>query len=131
MPMTRRRRFIILGVLLVAVVGVGVYLLMPPKPGVTRENFRRLHKGMTSEQVQEIIGVRFSLCASSSASLYMIWEGGEGKIQVEFIRTGVYLNRPEGATSGGFYPKEGNREQLTDESVLSSVWLWIAETVGW
>jgi SmpA / OmlA family len=30
--------------------------LLPPKPGVTLDNFRRLHRGMTKEEVDAILG---------------------------------------------------------------------------
>src|ERR1700722_5688285 len=47
---------ILASVVFVSLAGVGVYLLIPPTPGVTRENFRRLHKGMTREKVLEVLG---------------------------------------------------------------------------
>jgi hypothetical protein len=31
-------------------------VLNPPQPGVTPENFRRLHKGMSQEEVEAILG---------------------------------------------------------------------------
>ena len=54
--MTRRRLLILSALLLLPLVGFGIYFLTPPKPGVTRENFRRLHKGMTQEEVESILG---------------------------------------------------------------------------
>ena len=46
------------GLIVVAVIGVTVAIpaLLPPKPGVTMENFDRIEKGMTREQVEAILG---------------------------------------------------------------------------
>jgi hypothetical protein len=50
-----KRRSLLLGCLaLVALVAVP--RLLAPKPGVTVENFRRLHRGMTKEEVDAILG---------------------------------------------------------------------------
>jgi hypothetical protein len=54
--MTRRRLLAASALLLLPLIGFGVYLLIPPNPGVTVENFHRLHKGMMLEQVETLLG---------------------------------------------------------------------------
>jgi hypothetical protein len=54
-----RKRLLAVGVLLLClgVLSLVVVWQRPrPVPGVTLENFRRLHKGMTSKQVEAILG---------------------------------------------------------------------------
>jgi hypothetical protein len=52
-----RKRRLLLGLGLLTAAGVLVaYGLMPPKPGVTPGNFRRLQKGMTLAQVEASFG---------------------------------------------------------------------------
>jgi hypothetical protein len=46
----------IVAAVLVPLVGLGIYWLIPPTPGVTLENFRRLRKGMTLDQAQAVLG---------------------------------------------------------------------------
>lgn len=50
------RLLLALGVLVT--LGVGSFYLLRPTPGATRENFRRLHKGMSPEEVEAILGSR-------------------------------------------------------------------------
>jgi hypothetical protein len=55
--MTGRHRVVLLGTgVLAAVVGLGAYAMVPPEPGVTRENFRRIHRDMTAAEVEAVLG---------------------------------------------------------------------------
>src|ERR1700722_11712669 len=94
MTMTRGRWLIVLAVLIVAVAGVGVYSLIPPEPGVTVENFGRLHKGMTRGQVEAILGPGeeveriFAGGPNRGYALiyHCVWVGNEGhRIDIEFM----------------------------------------------
>jgi hypothetical protein len=54
----RKTRWLLLGLLLASIVGVVlvVLALLPPRPGVTKENFDRIQNGMTRAEVAEILG---------------------------------------------------------------------------
>jgi hypothetical protein len=54
----RKRAVVVAGVLVfLGLLGLAaVPRLLPPKPGVTLENFRRLHRGMTKEEVDVLLG---------------------------------------------------------------------------
>jgi SmpA / OmlA family len=43
-------------IVIALLVAIGVPLLLPPTPGVTYANYSRLEKGMTREQVHELLG---------------------------------------------------------------------------
>lgn len=47
---------IAVGLVLAAVVAIGISAFMPPTPGVTYANYSRLAKGMTREQVDALLG---------------------------------------------------------------------------
>src|SRR5438270_507685 len=47
---------VLLAVGVLACLGLAVPALLPPKPGVTAENSRRLHSGMMKEEVDAILG---------------------------------------------------------------------------
>jgi hypothetical protein len=54
----RKTRWLLLGSLLACIVGLVlvVLALLPPRPGVTKENFDRIHNGMTRAEVEAIFG---------------------------------------------------------------------------
>jgi hypothetical protein len=55
--MKKKRLLLIIGGM-IAVVGLtlGVLAMLPPKPGVTKENFDRIEVGMTKAEVKKIFG---------------------------------------------------------------------------
>jgi outer membrane protein assembly factor BamE (lipoprotein component of BamABCDE complex) len=56
--MTQKRLALIAAVsLAIAAVMVGVLVMLPPGPGVTKANFDRIEKGMTKAKVEEIFGL--------------------------------------------------------------------------
>jgi hypothetical protein len=54
----RKNRWLLLGLLLACIVGVVVVVLalLPPGPGVTKENFDRIEVGMTCAEVEALFG---------------------------------------------------------------------------
>jgi hypothetical protein len=54
----RKNRWLLLGLLLACIVGVVlvVLALLPPTPGITKENFDRIEVGMTRAEVEAILG---------------------------------------------------------------------------
>ena len=54
----RRRWWIGIAALCILAGGlaIGVPLFMPPKPGVNYKNFSRIEKGMTQQQVEQLLG---------------------------------------------------------------------------
>ena len=55
--MTRKRWIAVAGIL-VSLVGLGAFVptLLPPRPGVTKANFERIHDGMSQAEVEAIFG---------------------------------------------------------------------------
>src|SRR5262249_50264303 len=86
-----RKRLLLTGGLAVYVV-VLAPLLLPlfhrPSPGVTRENFLRMHQGMTEEEIEAILGCPSVTEEELSISLVprcrRIWKGNEGVITIWF-----------------------------------------------
>lgn len=71
-------------------------LAMTPEPGVTRENFRRLAKGMTLAEIEEIMGERSDAGGELLPGKSYSWTGKTGDV--------VVVMSPEGrAESGTFY----------------------------
>jgi len=54
----RRKRWLLLGLLVLGIAGAVIVTLMllPPKPGVTKENFDRIEIGMARAEVEAIFG---------------------------------------------------------------------------
>jgi len=56
--MTRKRRYLISAAVLAVCVciAVGVPAMLPPRPGVTTENYRQIKTGMMKAEVMKILG---------------------------------------------------------------------------
>lgn len=54
--MTKKRLLLLAALPLVIAMTLGVLVMLPPRPGVTKANFDRIEKGMTKAQVEEIFG---------------------------------------------------------------------------
>ena len=54
--MTIKRLILLASLPLMIAVALGVLAMLPPGPGVTKANFDRIEKGMTTAQVKEIFG---------------------------------------------------------------------------
>jgi hypothetical protein len=55
----RLYRWLVVLILAVTLGGVGVMFLCAPSAGVTKENYAKIHEGMTREEAEEILGVAF------------------------------------------------------------------------
>src|SRR5262245_54503302 len=52
----RKKWWLAISLLMLSIVGAGVFFLTPPAPGVTYANFSRLEQGMTRSQVEACLG---------------------------------------------------------------------------
>jgi hypothetical protein len=78
---TRRKLLILGAVVFSSLAGVGAYFLIRPNPGIIRENFRRLHKGMTKADVVTILG---SEGEESDGKKFVNWTGNHCHISIAF-----------------------------------------------
>src|SRR5271155_206271 len=71
----RKIRWLLLGLLLACIAGVVlvVLALLPPPPGVTKENFDRIENGMTRAEVEAIFGDETGLRKGPAA----MWESDD------------------------------------------------------
>jgi hypothetical protein len=118
-----RKRVLAGGVLLLCVAVLALVVVWqrkaPPAPGVTGENFRRLHKGMSQEQVELILGAPsveekgrwFGLEYTDCT-----WEGESGYgIRMTFM--------PREAVDGDLIQDEGIMDVLRDKPVTLLEWV--------
>ena len=81
---TKKRLLLIASLPLSIVVIIGVLAMLPPRSGVTRDNFDKIEKGMTLADVTEIFGeksitvVTFGNAANPGA--LESWQGPHGTI---------------------------------------------------
>jgi hypothetical protein len=70
----KEKRLLLIASAIAAVVGVtlGVLALLPPRPGVTKENFDRIKEGMTRAEVEAIFG------EPPNSRIWNIFEKGDG-----------------------------------------------------
>jgi hypothetical protein len=116
-------RLLVLFVLLVPLVGIGVYwaTLPPIKPGVTLENFRRLHKHMTRAQIEAILGTG----KRDADSDIVRWKSGETEVAIAFFDSGE-------AGPGSFFEGGKDVAHLRDEARgWESFQLWLQRRMGW
>jgi len=119
MSMTKRKCLILAGIVFCSLAGLGVYLLTPPKPGVTQGNFSRLHKGMTREKVEAILGSKGRKKLVLTGVVVYQWKGREGEITIGVGGQGV---------TGGQFLGGGNEEPVDladDPGLLALVCRWL------
>jgi hypothetical protein len=80
----------------VPLVGLGFYWSFPPKPGVTRETFRRLRLGMTRAEVEAAMGDNSERQEKDFPDAFF-WENGEVRVSILFdgqgkVKDGAYRN---------------------------------------
>jgi hypothetical protein len=89
-----RKKLLLGGGLVVALVAIVLFrwaVLHRPSPGVTRENFLRLHKGMREEDIEAILGPPTHSHTPVNACLLLlsadncnIWTGDEAGVIIYF-----------------------------------------------
>ncbi len=129
--MNRRKwlRFSVLAAL--CLVGVSVHWLIPPKPGVTRENFRRLHKEMTLARIDALLdsGGLGSGGQSRGVGERWEWNGEEGSVliilDVSRLNGGRFVIVGQSAAAGWFTTKDGKIEVLREETVVEMLQRWL------
>ena len=90
-----RRRRLLLGVSAVVLLVAGFALfvwLTRPTPGVTWENFRRLHIGMSVKEVERLLGEPHEVYGSRRGT-ERYWKSQEVEISLTFDTEGLYDGR--------------------------------------
>jgi hypothetical protein len=107
-------RLSLIGILPICIaMTLGVLMLLPPRPGVTKANSDRIQKGMTLAEVERILGgegfrgeggdrAQFDTCS--------VWETDDGSIALV------------GFTDGGVVHLEW---QESNESILDKICRWL------
>src|SRR5687768_11090065 len=94
-----RRRILLLAaavcLLLLLAVPFGVRWAMTPEPGVTLENFRRLHSDMTMEEVEAVLG-RPSDTKRDAGQGFMVDVWHQGEDEVALVCNPAYPYRTQG-----------------------------------
>jgi hypothetical protein len=95
MPKRRRLLLSVIAAVTLSLIGAAVYWSIPPKPGLTLDNFRFLHRGMTQEQVVAVLASEGE--AGGISTLY--WHRGDITVVIRFdalpngtARDGKYLD---------------------------------------
>jgi hypothetical protein len=99
--MKNKTGFVIVLCIFLAMVG---YLIIPPKPGVTRASFLLLHAGMTKEQIDKRLGTTGKRMLSNPDTDVFVWADGDNVVMIHF--TG------DQARSGAFRDASGKIETL-------------------
>src|SRR4051812_40760672 len=107
--MTRKRYLAVAGLLAILVgagFGLGMILMPPDEPGITKANFDRIEKGMTRAEIIAILGKCQYRMGSDKKGAYL-WTNSK-----EIIVTGVYFT--EDSANDMFWnpPEETNFEKL-------------------
>jgi hypothetical protein len=98
--------------------------LGPCKPGVNARNFRQLQQGMSIAAVDAILGQEGKCQFAQTMYAFVIWEGEEGVLRMEFGCLGAEKGRYEG--KNGEVLELGDRECPTWKDRLSQ---W--DVLGW
>ena len=101
--MTRRRVFVIAGILVsVACIVLVTLAMLPPRPGVTKANFDRIEEGMNAATVKEILGKEPALTdgweSMRRSGTVMVWVGDDGGVSMVFYDDAATDIRWSGST---------------------------------
>ena len=102
--MKNKKAFAVVLGLVLAIVG---YLAWPPRPGVTRANFQRLHASMTKEEIDDRLGMVGKLLLSNPDTDVFAWVDGENVVMIHF--------RGNLAITGAFRDSSDKLENLRAE----------------
>jgi hypothetical protein len=135
---TRRRVIAVSALLLMPLIGVGVYWAMQsaPKPGVTLDNFRRLRVWMTVEQAETILGSAAESvspdCLTGSDQFLFVWNGSDG------IQCRLHAGQSNDKSisyifEGACYEHDKLKVRLASgpESAPQRVYRWVKDWTGW
>jgi hypothetical protein len=86
-----------------------------PVGGVTRENFLRLHEGLTREQVEEIMGGPPKACYQSSGTHSLVWHGQGINVSIDYAGD-------KGAIGGLAHCSDGTEIELQRKPKVESWW---------
>ena len=86
--MTKKRMVLIAVLPLTVAVIVGALAMLPPSPGVTEDNVKRIQKGMAESEVNEILGTSKTFHEAFTGPSYTCWHGKDGNAFVGFDERG-------------------------------------------
>jgi hypothetical protein len=119
------RRFILRVGALLVVFGVVVALLVvrfiilrpvPPPPGVTVENYKRIQIGMPGKEVVQLLGGSGHIDWRSPG--YYIWTGSNFELRLRFGRTGSFARVGAWVKDDGYYVLFGELVTNDGEVIL-------------
>jgi hypothetical protein len=144
---TRRRLLlIIVAAVPLPLVGLGVFMLTPLRPGTTLENFRRLRPGMSMAHVEAILGSEGEYALPPNATNAFppidlnagyVWHGDEGNAVVFFApvcSTASSQAIGEKAVDGYFISPTSSsilKKMNTDDSYTTMLRRLVKEWTGW
>jgi hypothetical protein len=90
----RRRRLLLFGATVLALLGVAGYFLFCCPERVTLENYEKVKVGMTLEGVEDILGPpeKRDVLAPGPISTFLKWENNHGFIRVDTIWVTIEFN---------------------------------------
>jgi hypothetical protein len=124
------RKRLLLGGGLTVCLGILVPLLLPllhrPGPGVTRENFLRIRKGMTEKEVGAILGGPGMVGSVTLGGYKKDWarEDGQAHVRIGFFDGGIN----GGTVRSGSFSSSGEVLYLPDvdeESLVTKLRRWL------
>jgi hypothetical protein len=125
---TMRRRFLlVVGLFACLFCGASLYVMWQPSytPGVTPENFRRLHKGMTRDEVQAILGGPGSFQQRGTDSFGEKWHGEHCCIFLWFQDWAEVT-----VDSGSMTTQDGSRVYMAEDRADPRFWAFIRRILG-
>ncbi len=94
------------------------------KPGVTVENFRLLHKGMTEEEVESIMGGPGTDMMHVTLRHVTHWDGEDCTVGIWFSEI-IFDSGPVGAEEGTLTTKDGLSEELRENPRRGKWFPWL------
>jgi len=111
---TKRIYWVCAGSILLLGLSLFLVQLRAPSPGVTPENFRRLHRGMTEKEVEAIMGRPGGSRIGVTGSHCTYWRESHHTVVIGFSDIWMW-GIDSGAQDGKMATKDGLELELRDE----------------
>jgi hypothetical protein len=108
---------------------VAVVAMWPPAPGISVANFRRLHAGMTENEVQEILGARGDVDFRCTGNYWRHWSSTDGAISIRFNAILHGHRKQPDVMEGTMYMPDGRKLALRSDP--SETRRWACEWIRW
>jgi hypothetical protein len=129
----RKRSAVILGIvaLVVMLVLIGWRWLAPPLvPGVTVENFRRLHGGMTEAEIEAILGEPGKSGPDVKLTRLTTWEKNGIRIQLVFPAESAFHLPPKESMPWQGWLETADGEKLNMAEPPRSFQEWLSDWIN-